>query len=114
MFKLGDIVFFKTAKRGTKRSIPEGKFNGHGFGVLLGFVPPFAKDPLQSQVRPMMGNVGYITFDDVAEFFGDEIGKQCVEKFLEKYAPKPDPAAHPPEPPKILGPDGKPLQLESK
>ena len=100
MFKNGDVVFFKSAKKGSDRKALEGRFKGYGFGVLLGHVPPFQKDPPASELLRLMGSIGFISFDDVAEFFGNETGAQCVTKFEDKYYGK-----------VIfqLGPDGKPL-----
>lgn len=89
MFKAGDVVFFKAAKRGTKRSLPEGKFKGHGFGVLLGQVPPFEKDPPADQLLRLMGSIGFVSFDDIGEFFGDEGGARCLSAFEAKYYAQP-------------------------
>lgn len=33
----------------------------------------------------MMGTVGFVSFDDIGEFFGTEIGAECVKKFEDKY-----------------------------
>ena len=85
MFKMGDVLFFKQARRSTKRSAETGTFKGFGFGVYLGHVPPFAKDPDQGILRRLMGSIGYVLFDDVGEFLGNEAGAECVKKFEAKY-----------------------------
>ena len=133
MFKNGDVVFFKSAKKGSARKAPEGRFKGYGFGVLLGHVPPFQKDPPAAELLRLMGSIGFVSFDDVAEFLGNEFGAQCVTKFEDKYYGKVIfqtdadgnpildekgqmiPIAPPPEevkaetPSTILGADGKPV-----
>lgn len=82
----GDVVFFKIVKKSSRHNkFKEIAFKGHGFGVLLGIVPPFAQDPPESHLMRLMGAAGYLSFDDVADFFGNEIGAQAVTKFEDKY-----------------------------
>lgn len=83
--KNGDVVFFQAAKTEPTRKAATISFKGHAFGVLLGHVPPFAKAPPAEHMLRLMGTVGFISFDDVGAFFGDEIGAQAVTKFEEKY-----------------------------
>ncbi len=124
--KNGDVVFFKRAKGSAHRRAPEAMFKGMGFGILLGHVPPFAQNPPAAYVIGQIGSIGYLSFDDVIEFLGDEAGATCVKKFEEKYLPKVDPAqaslpldAAPPATPDddeeaapsgIVGLDGKPIE----
>lgn len=121
--KNGDVVFFKRAKASANRKAPEAQFKGMGFGILLGHVPPFAQSPPGAYVIGQLGSIGYLSFDDVIEFLGDEAGAACVKKFEEKYIPKLDPnqqtlplkAAPSPEPEEpalsgIVGLDGKPIE----
>jgi hypothetical protein len=86
--KNGDVVFFKKAKDSSARRAPEVMFKGHGFGILLGHVPPFAKNPPAAFVIGQLGSIGYLSFDDVIEFLGQEAGATCVAKFEDKYMPK--------------------------
>lgn len=126
----GSIVYFKRAK---ETSSPRGKFvefKGHGIGILLGHVPPFKQDCNLAQARCLLGMVGYITLDDVAEFLGKERMDECITKFQAKYYTPPpavctlhsppDPAcdvclpprteeAPMPAPSNLVGIDGKPL-----
>lgn len=81
----GDIVFFKKAKASPHRKAPEVMFKGQGFGLLLGHCPPFAQTPPKEFVIKLIGSIGYLSFDDVVEFFGPEIGAECVKKFEAKY-----------------------------
>ncbi len=81
----GDIAFFKRAKKTSHRKSPEIMFKGHAFGIILGIVPPFQKDPVESDLMRMIGTVGFLSFDDVAEFLGDVAGAECVKKFEDKY-----------------------------
>lgn len=81
----GDVVFFKTAKKGSHRKAAEVSFKGMGFGVLLGHVPPFQKDPPAEHLLRLMGTIGFLTFDDVAAFLGDEAAGKCVAAFHDKY-----------------------------
>jgi hypothetical protein len=107
--KSGEIVYFKTAKRDSKRKTPLAQFKGLGFGVFLGHLPPFAKEPQVDHLHRMMGAIGFLRFDDVAEFLGDEFGETCVKKFEDKYYGKEIPAPAPvEEPPAILDPTGQP------
>lgn len=98
MFKFGEVVFFREARRGTKRASPGAKFKGHGFAVLLGHVAPFQKEPTKLEILRCLGAIGFLSLDDVGDFLGDEAGAACLKKFQEKYYP-----------PVILGADGKPM-----
>lgn len=82
---MGDVMFFKTAKKESRRNAKEMKFKGHGFGVFLGHVPPFMPDPDPAQLIRMMGQIGFLTFDDVATFLGDEMAAKCVKMYEDKY-----------------------------
>lgn len=103
MFKNGDFVFFKKARRSSNPRQPEGAFKGHGFGILLGHVPPFAPDPPGEHLLRLMGSVGFLSFDDVGEFFGREMGVECVKKFEEKYYPNQQPET------KLMDQNGNPI-----
>lgn len=85
MIKNGQIVYFKRAKRTTARREPEIEFKGQGFGVFLGHVPPFAQEPQKTDLLRMMGTIGFMSFDDIGEFFGPLIGVEAVKKFENKY-----------------------------
>lgn len=119
MMKNGDVVFFKRAKASSARKTPEVQFQGHGFAVLLGHVPPFQKDPPPEHLLRLLGTIGFMSFDDVGEFFGPEIGAEAVKKFEDKYYGKPlDPNApkqeelplETNEPSKIVDSSGAPIQ----
>jgi hypothetical protein len=60
--KNGDVVFFKVAKKGSHRKAQSVEFKGHGFGVLLGHVPPFQKDPPPEHLIRLMGTIGFPNF----------------------------------------------------
>ncbi len=81
----GDCVFFKEAKKTSRQNSPGVRFRGVGFGILLGHVPPFQKDPPAAELFRLMGTVGFMSFDDVGEFLGEEQAAACVKKFEEKY-----------------------------
>lgn len=81
----GNIVYFQKCSVTLKK---EGKivgFKGHGFGVMLGIVPTGAPEPPLLILPRLLGESGYLSFDDVIAFFGEEVGKECVEKFKDKY-----------------------------
>lgn len=103
MFKGGDVVYFKECKNSSHRKAQGARFRGVGFGIFLGAVGPFEKDPKREDTIKLVGACGYLTFDDVADFLGDEAAKVCIEKFETKYYP-----------PKILGPDGKPALVSDE
>lgn len=94
--KPGDVVFFKQCSREMAKEKLIAFKGGWGFAVMLGIVPPFGKPPIEAQLMALMGSAGYMAFDDVANFLGEEQGKLCVKMFEEKYYPK-----LPPEPPKV-------------
>lgn len=85
MFKPGDIVFFREAKRSSARTSPEIRLKGHGFAVFLGHIMPFAPDPAASQLTRIMGTAGYVSFDDVKKMYGEEFFADFVKKFDEKF-----------------------------
>lgn len=82
--KIGDIVFFKKVSENADKKSQEITFKGGwGFGVMLGIVAPFHKPPQESHLSALMGQAGYISFDDVAKFLGREQGELCVKKIEE-------------------------------
>lgn len=83
--KHGQVVFFKAAKMSTGRTAPEIGFKGYAFGILLGVVPPFQKDPPMAHILRALGGVGFLSFDDVGELLGPEQGALLVKKYEEKY-----------------------------
>lgn len=85
MPKPGDVFFSNTMKKGSNRKAPQYAVKGHAFGVLLGIVPPFQKDPQQHEVSRLLGTVGLLMFDDVADFLGNEAGAKCIKMFEDKY-----------------------------
>lgn len=85
VLKMGEIVFFRRCKRSSKRKAAEMELQGHGFGVFLGHVPPFVKDPEDWELLRMMGQAGFISFDDVRAFLGEETLKDLLTKFTKTY-----------------------------
>lgn len=85
MFKPGDIAFFKEARKGVKKSSPGAKTQGHFFGVVLGVVPPFAKEPPADQLMNLMGQAGFVSFDDVGNFLGNAAGAKLLAAFEMRY-----------------------------
>lgn len=83
--KPGDVVYFRRAK---KESGPEGKFVefvGHGFGVILGVLPPNQPAPNPVTLLRGMGQIGFLSFDDVKSILGDEMFEKCIEGYQDKY-----------------------------
>lgn len=95
MVEIGDVVFFKKFKKSARQNkLHEIGFKGggHGFGVLLGIVPPFQQDPPEYILARLMGEAGFLSFDDVSRFLGAEAGVKCVESFKDTYyGPETDP-----------------------
>lgn len=81
----GNAVFFKTSQDSAGRKAVKVQYKGYGYGIFLGHVPPFQKDPPVLVLRRQMGAIGYLTFDDVADFLGDESAAKCVATFEAKY-----------------------------
>lgn len=85
MFKPGDIAFFKEARKGVRKSSPGAKTQGHFFGVVLGVVPPFQKEPPGDQLLSLMGHAGFCSFDDVGKFLGNKAGAKLLAAFEMRY-----------------------------
>lgn len=109
----GDLVYFKTIQKNSRPDSMKAVFKGMGFGMLLGEVPPFVKDPTPDQLLAIMGGYGFCLFDDIAEFLGEDVAKQVVEKHAAKYAASlqaPVEKAPIEEPSKLVGIDGTPMK----
>lgn len=108
--KPGQIVFFPVCKKTTKPAAQPAVFKGHGFGVFLGVVPHGIMEPTRQMMTPLMAAIGWISFDDVAEFLGEEQLKELITKFKERHEAPPgeeaSPIQLPPERPRIIGLDG--------
>lgn len=87
-FKVGAVVYFKQAKPTSRPKSKVIQFQGHGIGVFLGEVPKELPDPPREYINQAMGACGYIRFDDVMAFLGQDKMLECVEKFKQKYHPK--------------------------
>lgn len=83
--KPGDLVFFKRARETGQRKSPEYEFKGYGFGIMLGALHPFQKDPPAAHILRMLGTVGFVSFDDVGELLGAEAGTKLVSLYEDKY-----------------------------
>lgn len=122
----GDVVFFKHAKKELGPTGTFVEFKGHGFGVFLGHIPQDAPAPPLIYLFRKFSQMGFIKFDDIAEFLSPEQAKECVEACERKYFGKisveeaqampPAPAVVTDESTKVarrgiglLGPNGKPL-----
>lgn len=92
----GQCVFFNEFQTGAHRKSTRVKVKNLAFGVLLGAIPPFGRDPSTGDLYRAMGAIGYCSFDDVAEFLGAELGQKCVEMFEKKYLTPVDPKIVPP------------------
>jgi hypothetical protein len=101
--KPGEIVFFRKAKSKPMTVCPAVEFKGHGYGIFLGHVPYAQPEPPPVVYITQLGSIGFISFDDVNEFLGDEAAVKCVQKFEEKYYEKKAPG------PVLVSEDGKPM-----
>lgn len=84
---LGDVVFFQQVRPSPTKNEKAIQFkSGHwGFGVMLGIKPPFMATPKSEHLMALMGRAGYMAFDDIKNFLGEENMKICIQKFEEKY-----------------------------
>lgn len=105
-FRIGDLVYMKIAKRGSKGEALQ--FAGHGVGVFIGHVAPFQKDFDALDAFRALGRFGFVSFDDLQEFLGPEQTKACIDKFDMKYFAISDNA------PKVIGVDGKPIAIKNE
>lgn len=78
---LGEIVFFKKVSSCTTLR----KFDSQIFGIMLGRLAPGQKPPKPEQLFQLIGNIGFVSFDDVIEFLGPENTNILMEKFKDKY-----------------------------
>ena len=115
-FKPGAVVYFKECRRGSTKKADAMRTKGYGFGVLLGVVPPFQKEPDGPTVLRLLASVGFVAVDEIIELLGKEAGDEFIRKFEQKYygqtsAEQAVQEAPPPEPPKpqLVGVDGRPL-----
>lgn len=107
-FRSGDIIYFKECRNGSKPKKSTGaRFKGHGLGMFLGHVGPFEKEPTPEECIKLVGATGFLSFDDVAEFLGDEQAKLCVDRYEAKYY-KPEDAA-----PQVKEPGGRPVLVSA-
>lgn len=92
--RVGQIVYFKRCQTTLKLNSARAKFNAFGCGVLLASTSQMlSKDELGKR----LGGIGLVTISDIREFFGEEVEKQCVEKFRAKYFPDTPPLMPPME-----------------
>lgn len=107
----GMVVYFDKCKRAPHRKSLELKFRGHGFGIMLGVVPEFKKEPNRETIISLLASVGFVLLDEVADFLGDEAAAKFTEEFYKKYENKPpeeEPVIEKP-PSNLVGLDGQPL-----
>jgi hypothetical protein len=83
MIKPGDIGFFKNCKRTTKHTSPELGFKGYGFGLFLGVVPAFGREPTVDEIMALLSKVGFISFDDIGRLMGAENLLEILKKIEE-------------------------------
>lgn len=82
--KLGDVVFVKEVQENPEKRCPKITFKGGwGFAMMLGVVAPFSPPPKPEHLTALMGQAGYISFDDVSRFLGKEQAELCVKKVEE-------------------------------
>lgn len=86
VFSLGDLVFFKQMQSAPAGRCSRGVFQGFGYGVYLGHLPPqmtFKDAP--NDIKCLMGQAGYISWDDCVEFLDGKQTDELFKKFKEKY-----------------------------
>lgn len=112
----GTLVFFKRAKTvvhgGKKKEV---EFEGLGYGVFLGHVPPFMPAPPLPIVRAALGGCGYVLLDDVKEFLGEAVMADFLKQWQAKYTKLIDEIAKKAIESgaiKLVGPDGQPIKKE--
>lgn len=81
----GDIVFIKEATRAPDKKETRVQFIGHGMCLLLGHLPPKIPMPPMDYYRILLGGIGFLSFDEVAEFLGKEAMDTCLNAFQKKY-----------------------------
>lgn len=117
--KSGTIVFFKKFHTSVRPQSPLIGCQGFGYGIMLGHLKNGVPHPPAHVLQSQIGEAGYISFDDVKEFIGEEHLKTCLAKHLEKYqgvlpedsAAQVELALHPPAPPENAS---APIPLHAK
>lgn len=91
MINTGDVFYTKKLRShvGPKGTTSvEYTVKGHVIALLLGHVKPGEAAPTNNQIRALLGEVGFISLDDVEECFDtktmEKLIKFCEEKFSGK------------------------------
>lgn len=83
--KSGDIVYFKVFQKSLTKGSQQIPLQGYGVGLLLAHATDKDGDMQPSHIFKSLGICGLVTFDDIAEFLGEENAKVVIKKFEEKY-----------------------------
>lgn len=83
--KPGDIIYVDQFKNAPRDPLSVKFTKGRGMALLLGQHHDHVPVPTPHHLFMMMGKLGFLTFDDMIEFVGEEMAKQVVEKFEAKY-----------------------------
>lgn len=84
--QFGDVIYFKKCRKKPNTQNLEIQFKGFGIAMVLGEMPPNKKGLPQEHLMPMMGQAGFISFDDIGEFLGEDVLKTVIQKFEAKHS----------------------------
>lgn len=87
--KPGDLIYVKDFKRSIKENGLIKFSKGHGMAILIGQQMDHVPEPDVKNLFMLMGKIGFLTFDDLAEFAGVEKTKEIVTQFEAKYYGQP-------------------------
>lgn len=109
MVKQGDVVYFKRFSSEPNRRAQEITFksNIQGFGIMLGTIQVGTPEPAARQLLAMVGEIGFVSFDDVKEFLGDAALQTLMAKFAMKYVGSPTTPGEVVEKPVLVLPPNK-------
>jgi len=82
----GDAVFVTAVRKHPTSGAPVIRFKqGYGIAVMLGAYQPHDPPPKPRDLLVMMGQLGYVLLDDIAELLGDDVVKQILAAHQAKY-----------------------------
>ena len=82
---LGDIAFFQKCSHSAAPNAGYFNFKGAGFGIFLGALPPNVKEPKEADILALMGAIGFVSFDDVSAFVGEEMMNKVIKGIEERH-----------------------------
>lgn len=86
MLKIGEILYPKKFKTAPEPGMAEGVlYKGHLITLLIGYVQEGGNTPNLNDIQALLGNAGYVKFDDVVECLGKKDCDKLIFHVTNKY-----------------------------